>query len=205
MDRLTLFSKLSRSTFWNKVRLVDTVDSTSDFIRKIDKPCSGTVVIAKQQLNGRGRRGNRWYSPRGGIWLSLLVDILPQELRNSLSILTAWSVIISIQHLGVKANFKPPNDVLIGEKKLAGVLLETYQNWCIVGVGINANNNLDTLPDDVARKSVSLQEITDREVNLGTITGNFLTNFEWNYTNFILNSDVISEDELIVHLEEQTI
>ena len=86
----------------------------------------GTVAVAEEQLQGRGTRGRSWHSPPGGFWFSILyrdgcdgaVDFL--SLRIGLAVAMAVESVVN----GVRLGIKWPNDIMLGEKKLGGVLSE---------------------------------------------------------------------------------
>ena len=110
------------------------------------KPDShGTVVIAEQQKSGRGRQKRKWLSPKGGIWLSVVFKPdIPTAKITMLSFAAALAVCEAIRATGLDAQLKWPNDVMIYDKKVAGILLDISAeadqvNHAVVGIGINAN------------------------------------------------------------------
>jgi len=125
-----------------------TVGSTNDLAKHLaaDGAIHGTVVVAEEQIAGRGRSGRRWFSPAGcGIWCSALLrrdEIDPGRILW----LTHMGAVAGARALesacGVAAGVKWPNDVVLGEKKLGGVLTESsfagsrFQ-YAVVGMGIN--------------------------------------------------------------------
>ena len=123
----------------------------------------GTLVIAERQEAGRGREGRAWASPSGGLYFSAvmrpplpLADVPPITLAIGIAVCDA------ARAFGAAAALKWPNDVLIGDKKLAGVLVETQSQGgrldsVIVGIGVN----LGTVPDAVATRAIALD--VDRE------------------------------------------
>jgi len=122
---------------------------------------AGTVVIAEVQTAGRGRDGRTWHSPAGGVWLGMLLRPARAELgvmavRVGLAVADAVDAMLG----RVETRLKWPNDVLLGEQKLAGILCEgrwhgeTLQ-WLALGVGVNVCN---AIPAAVARRAVALGE-----------------------------------------------
>jgi len=123
----------------------------------------GTLVIAERQEAGRGREGRAWASPSGGLYFSAvmrpplpLADVPPITLAIGIAVCDA------ARAFGAAAALKWPNDVLIGDKKLAGVLVETQSQGgrldsVIVGIGVN----LGRAPDEVAARAIALD--VDRE------------------------------------------
>jgi BirA family biotin operon repressor/biotin-[acetyl-CoA-carboxylase] ligase len=133
------------------IKAYDVVDSTSDEMRRLiqkGKGEEGTVVFASTQTQGHGRMGREWHSPKGNLYLSLLlkpkenVRILPQlSFVAAVAIADAVSPLLSEHH---KLACKWPNDLLLNGKKFAGILLESSLaaggasvDWLIIGVGLN--------------------------------------------------------------------
>ena len=130
---------------------------------------AGTVVIAEEQTSGRGRDGRTWRSPAGGVWLGMLLrPPLPAAGVLSLRIGLVLSDVVEAV-LGVRpasparprAGLKWPNDVLVDDRKVAGILCEgrwqgdTLQ-WLGVGIGINVANEI---PPELADRAVALREL----------------------------------------------
>lgn len=122
---------------------------------------TGSVVIAEAQTAGRGRDGRSWHSPAGGVWLGMLLRPARAEL-GVMSVRVGLVVADAVDALlgRVETRLKWPNDVLLGDRKLAGILCEgrwhgeTLQ-WLAVGVGVNVRN---AIPTAVARRAVALAE-----------------------------------------------
>ena len=125
----------------------ETIDSTQNLaISLASKPDShGTVVIAEQQTSGRGRQDRKWLSPRGGIWLSVVLrPSIPTAKITLLPFVTGLAVYDTIKTTGLDARLKWPNDVIISDKKVAGILLDISAqadqvNYAVIGIGINTN------------------------------------------------------------------
>ncbi|MDD5778993.1 MAG: biotin--[acetyl-CoA-carboxylase] ligase [Candidatus Thermoplasmatota archaeon] len=95
---------------------------------------AGIVVVAEEQQAGRGRLHRQWLSPRGGLYFSLVVH--PE---NLLSLRAGVAVATALRDLSIPATLKWPNDVLVQEKKIAGILIELYGAHAIVGIGVNVD------------------------------------------------------------------
>ena len=124
---------------------INSTTSTMDDAKlKINSLNKNLIVISNKQTKGRGRRGNKWVSQPGNIYCSiaLLIDI-PNDKLFKLAILTSVAIKNSLKHIGlVDILFKWPNDVFCCDKKIAGIIQETYLNKVeeqiiIIGVGIN--------------------------------------------------------------------
>ncbi len=161
----------------------DSLPSTNDRARELAAAgADGVVVIADRQTAGRGRLDRDWASPPGGIWMSLLLrPDLPVEQVPLLTFGAAVAVVEAVERLDVQAGIKWPNDVLIvaegEERKLSGILTESSTangelEWAIIGVGINANVDIDALPPG----SVSLSHLVG-EVDRTRVTQAVLERF----------------------------
>ncbi|HET7296392.1 MAG TPA: biotin--[acetyl-CoA-carboxylase] ligase [Gemmatimonadales bacterium] len=139
------------------------LDSTLNAIHRIGAQGapSGSVVIAEEQTAGRGRDGRTWHSPPGGAWLGVLLRPERAELgatavRVGLAVADAVDALLARP----EARLKWPNDVLLGDRKLAGILGEGRWHgeavqWLAVGVGVNVRN---PIPAPVDRRAIALVE-----------------------------------------------
>lgn len=159
-----------------RLRTHDVVASTMDLARSEAEAGApeGTLVLAGEQRQGRGRRGRGWASPPGGLWASLVLrpaDPAPQAQPSCFSVLVAVGLAHGLrERFRVSATVKWPNDLVIHRRKLGGTLVEmTFQRdrpaWLIVGVGLNVNN---AVPEDARVPATSLSrelgttvEVTD--------------------------------------------
>jgi len=114
---------------------VDRVSSTQDVARAMTRQELGTVIVADAQENGRGRRGHVWLSPRGGLYASIILRSDPL-----LSLRAGIAVARALQELGIDARLKWPNDVLVADRKIAGILIEASGEMAIVGIGVNVDS-----------------------------------------------------------------
>jgi BirA family biotin operon repressor/biotin-[acetyl-CoA-carboxylase] ligase len=123
---------------------------------------SGTVVVADQQVAGRGRLGRRWSSPpKTGIWLGYLMRPSGALQSGVLAIRIGLALLDVLEKIGVEASLKWPNDVVLRDRKLAGVLCEArwagdMPKWVAAGIGINVHR---PLPPEIASEAVALDEV----------------------------------------------
>ena len=170
----------------------DEIKSTSAKAKELaaDNP-DGTVIIAERQIEGRGRMGKGWYSPPGGIWLSMILKPkIPPDQVHKLTIVAGVAVAEVLSELGLKAEVKWPNDILINEKKVCGILTEMdaeldVVNYVIVGIGIDANIDLDMLPPITMMQTTSLSEELEGDVDRIALVRGILERFEQHYTTFL--------------------
>ena len=160
-------------------------DKASQITKEIDE---GTIIIAEKQSAGKGRLGREWFSPVGGIWLSIILyPQLPPSYIPRITLMTAVAVVKAIRMCTqIKSQIKWPNDILINEKKVCGILTEMSAeldmiNWVVVGIGINANIDLRDFPEDIQANTISLKETSGKEVLRVKLTQTFLQEFEKYY------------------------
>ncbi len=156
----------------------------------------GTLVIADQQSAGRGRRGRGWESPAGtGIFMTLLLkpDINPNN-ASMLTLVTALAVAKGIEAAsGADVQIKWPNDVIIGGKKVCGILTEMsaqfdYINHIVIGIGINVHN--ETFPEDIAKAACSIFMETGKHIRRAELIESILEYFEFYYDIFLQTEDL---------------
>jgi BirA family biotin operon repressor/biotin-[acetyl-CoA-carboxylase] ligase len=135
------------------------VSSTNDELRELAEKgmAEGLVLVAEEQTAGRGRRGAEWFSPKAE---SLAFSILlrptePKVFWHRLSLVAGLAVAEALERFVPLAEIKWPNDVLIGGKKIAGILVEAGSDFVIVGIGINVNT--DTFPAGLAATSLAIE------------------------------------------------
>ncbi len=144
----------------------------------------GTVIVTDHQLAGRGQRGNTWQSD-SGMNLTFSVILNPVFLRLSdqflLNVISALAISDFLMELGTHAKIKWPNDVMVGENKISGILIENQVNenkikHAIVGIGLNVNQ--EHLPIEAA---TSLKQITHQEYELSILLSVLLEKLEARY------------------------
>lgn len=146
--------------------LFRTLPSVLDAIHELaaqDAP-AGSVILAEEQTAGRGRDGRTWRSPAGGVWLGVLlrppgVEVGATAIRAGLA--TADAVDALLAGGGPRARLKWPNDVLLDDRKVAGILCEgrwkgDALQWLAVGIGVNVAN---ALPPELRDRALALRDI----------------------------------------------
>jgi BirA family biotin operon repressor/biotin-[acetyl-CoA-carboxylase] ligase len=141
----------------------DKIHSTQDFAYKIikrKKKINPSVVICNTQDSGKGRKGSIWSSPKGGIWISVILETsLKLEYLFFYVMISAICICETIESTtNLKPKVKWPNDIFVNGKKLAGILLDVEtnadncKNKIIIGMGINSNNDLDSTKSNMQKK-----------------------------------------------------
>ena len=140
------------------IRYIETIGSTNTALR--DAP-HGSVLIAGQQTGGRGRMGRSFHSPRDkGLYLSVLLR--PQCKAVELMHLTCAAAVAAAEALPANTGIKWTNDLVVGKKKLGGILTELSLNpdgtvkWAIIGIGINRAQGLEDFPPELRSIATSL-------------------------------------------------
>ena len=150
----------------------------------------GHVVVAERQTKGRGRKGHDWFPLPRSIQFSVL--LYPQSScwdMEGFTRLGAHAVAGAVKEVtGLDAVFKMPNDVLIGEKKIAGILVETgYRGnqleWAVIGIGCNVNVLPDEFPEDARGKITSIIAEAGCPVSRISLLVAFLEKIETAYAN----------------------
>src|SRR5207302_1007514 len=157
------------------IRWHESVPSTNDIaarLAEIPVP-EGTVIGAEEQTAGRGRWGRSWASPRGGVWLSVILRPgLPPDRTPVVGLAAAVAAAEAIRETTrLPARVKWPNDVLVEGRKVVGILAEAIPGaeWVVVGVGINANVPQEALPRTPGYPAASLQALLGRPVGRGAL------------------------------------
>lgn len=141
---------------------------------------SGTVIIAERQTAGKGRKDRIWYSEKGGLYMSILFNEIDEfGFFYKFAILAALGVKETLEKLTGDSFFiKWPNDVYFHDKKICGILLQSTtqgeNNRVVVGIGININNSVSNLPDEIGEKSISLIDMTGKAYDIEEIETDIL-------------------------------
>jgi BirA family biotin operon repressor/biotin-[acetyl-CoA-carboxylase] ligase len=160
----------------HRVLRFDSIESTNTHALDLaDDPANdGVVVLANQQTAGRGQHGRRWLSPPGSGILMSLVVFPPPALRKA-PLLTAWATVsvcdVILAVTGLQAKMKWPNDVLVGGKKVCGILIEqrTVASCrtpaTVLGIGLNLHHSAAAFADAGLPDAGSLAMLTERALD----------------------------------------
>lgn len=178
--------RLKTRLFGKEIITLDSIESTQIYMGKLAEKGApeGTVVIALEQTRGKGRMNRVWSSPRGGLWFSLLLrpSMPPKELHK-LTLLFGVAIVTALKTFGIKASLKWPNDVLIDQRKVCGILLEASTetdrvDYIIAGIGINVNTSLTDLPSEIRNSAISLRDVLGTKVDRAELLSVILKNSE---------------------------
>lgn len=177
---------------------LDLVDSTNTRAKQLAESGApdGTLVVAETQSAAKGRRGRSWMAPAGtGVWFSLLLrpQIAPEH-ASMMTLVAALAVEKGIRVTsGLEGRIKWPNDVVIGQKKVCGILTEMSAdmdsiNHVVVGIGINAN--IREFPEELQEKATSLFLASGRMVNRAALLNAVLQAWEEYYERYLRTEDL---------------
>lgn len=176
----------------------DKVDSTSNEAKRIIERGDadfGMIILALEQTDARGRYGRKWYSPRGNLYFSFILD--REEIKNSLNklpfiiALAIREAIIEEADLDeIDLQFKWPNDILLNGKKVAGILLESQlmgsdSQYIICGIGIN----IEKSPIGMSHNVTAFHEENIESLVKDKLFYNVLLKFEEKYNQYFIEND----------------
>ncbi|MCH1624720.1 biotin--[acetyl-CoA-carboxylase] ligase [Fredinandcohnia quinoae] len=157
---------LKTSSLGRNIHFEETVTSTQKIAHHLayEGAPEGTIVVAEEQTAGRGRLDRVWHSPKHtGVWMSIILrPNIPPYQAPQLTLLAAVGVVQGIQEAtGLEADIKWPNDILLNNKKVVGILTELQAeadriNSVIIGIGINVNHTESHFPDFLKNIATSL-------------------------------------------------
>lgn len=158
-----------------------------------DNSPHGTVVIADEQSSGRGRMERVWHSKKGkGVWMSIILrPNIPPYMAPQLTLMTATAIAeVLDQYDGIQPKIKWPNDILIQNKKVAGILTEMQAEqdriqYVVVGIGLNVNQDNAEIPDAIHYRATSLKMETEKEWPIIELVQKILEGLEKEYESFL--------------------
>jgi BirA family biotin operon repressor/biotin-[acetyl-CoA-carboxylase] ligase len=165
------------------------VSSTNEVaLSRVSSSPNGSVVLAEIQTAGRGRLSRPWASPPGGIWMSLILKPampLSQVYRINMAVSVALCRVLSTQ-FGLDAGIKWPNDLLVGQLKICGILMEVGAqvdrlDYAVVGIGLNVNNDISQFPAEW--RSTTLAAQLGHEIDRCDLIARILQEIEMAYEN----------------------
>ncbi|GHU55726.1 bifunctional ligase/repressor BirA [Clostridia bacterium] len=182
--------KEKTSDFWGNIVVAECVESTNDTARELIKNAdTNIVVIANEQLAGRGRRGREFLSPKGGLYMSVAfrpnIDISFLQLITACTAVSVCEAVDAV--VGTYTQIKWVNDIYLNNKKLCGILTESLisvenkdLNFLIVGIGINIEKMPETVPDEIREKTIALKDV-DTEIDRNILAAEILHKLEHHF------------------------
>lgn len=179
-----------------KIYYFGTIDSTQNFALELAKRPheNGSLVIADRQTQGRGRLNRKWVSPKGGIWMSILLRPNFEPSYTSLfPMATSLALAVSIEKtLKIKTELKWPNDITIKGNKVAGILIDASVesnkiDYLIIGIGINFKINPGTISKSIKQKKYGIATLISKDQGTRPVelVQQFLLELEKTYNNIL--------------------
>ncbi|MDO4754900.1 MAG: biotin--[acetyl-CoA-carboxylase] ligase [Parabacteroides sp.] len=160
----------------------------------LDGADEGTVIVADQQQGGRGRMKRVWSSPLGGLWFSIILrpKIDPEHIAQVTMVAgIAVAKVLRKLYENDIISIKWPNDLLVRNKKVCGILSEMQLNtegnvdYVVVGIGINVNVDYDDFPTELKGTAASLNEIFNKKITCSEVLHKILIEFNDVYEKWI--------------------
>ena len=172
LDSEKILKNLHCDNIGKKLIILKSTDSTNNEIKKLAAlgEESGTVVTAETQTSGRGRFGRQWSSDKGGLYFSILLrtDLPPSNIA-AITLAAGYAVCLAVrEYTGLDARIKWPNDIIVENRKICGILTEIAAqsdsiDYIIIGIGININNT--EFPDEIKHKASSIHLETNKNID----------------------------------------
>lgn len=180
-------NSLNTEFIGQKLFIYDETDTTNNCAKSNSDSPEGSVFIAEVQTHGKGSRGRGWVSPRGtGIWHTILLkpDISPLGVSQ----ITLAAGLAVCKAIGLNSKIKWPNDIVIGSKKVCGILTEMSAeidmvNYIVCGIGINVN--MESFDKEIEHRATSMYIESGRKYNRNELIANLLNKFEYYYKKFL--------------------
>lgn len=186
---------LCTKRFGRGIFFLKEVGSTNDFAKELARYGAeeGTVVIAETQKAGRGRLGRGWFSPKDGLYFSVILrpKISASEAVNLVFVAGLAVAKVLDEVYGLRIETKWPNDVLVNGRKICGILSEMTSlkdrlNFVVVGVGVNANFDVEkSLPRELWESATSVENELGKRVDLQELLRVLLERLDCVYEQFL--------------------
>lgn len=194
---------LKTTIIGKKMQFLSEVVSTNTLAMELaaDGTPEGTVVIAETQTGGKGRLGRKWISPKGNLYLSVVLrPNVPIHKAPLITLTGAVAVASAIRTTcGLDAGIKWPNDILISGKKVSGLLTEMSAEQdrirhIVLGIGVDVNMEIGELPPEVRSLTTTLAAEAEVKINRNALLQQVLRDLERWYQKFLNNdADVLEE------------
>lgn len=206
-----IHQQLTTKILGRKILYTSNTTSTNNDAKLIaDFHPDGTLLICETQTQGKGRLGRQWESPRGGIFLSLILKPeIPPGKVPALSLIVGYAAAKTLQsEFGLDAVVKWPNDVLINQRKILGILCEMRAELdrvahVIVGIGLNANISKSQIPQNIRQRSTSILEELETPIDRNLLIASLLNKMEPYYLRFLesgLDSLIFEIEQLLAYV-----
>lgn len=213
LDAEKIMKDIHINAITKKLLLFKTIDSTNNELKRLaakGEP-GGTVAASEIQTGGRGRFGRQWQSDKGGLYFSFLLrpELPPGEIA-AITLAAGYAVCLAVrEYTGLDARIKWPNDVIIGNHKICGILTEMAAQsdrleYVVTGIGINLNTT--KFPEELHTKATSLSLQTGKEIDKSDFFRTVLISLDRVLSSFLISvslEDMQHFKELCATLERE--
>jgi BirA family biotin operon repressor/biotin-[acetyl-CoA-carboxylase] ligase len=195
LSQSAIEQRLSTVSICREAIFLPTIDSTNSYGMRLlkRKPRGGVLIVADYQSGGRGRQKRRWLAPEEKALLFSFALVLPGDYAGLqfLTLLGAVSVAEALRDFpALEALIKWPNDVVVGGKKICGVLtelvpLQQNQRGAVMGIGLNVNQQQHDFPPELREKITSVRIATGKEISRLDLLASILARIDAYYAKFL--------------------
>lgn len=183
MDTKKIKNLLKTKWLGHELYFQDKISSTNSWAKEKKDKKRGDVFLANQQIQGRGRLNRSWESISGKDLIFSFLDECPKNISDLsiMSLLVGISLWETLEQLYSHLEFslKWPNDILLKEKKLGGILIELCDDFLVIGIGLNVNHSSEELSSDIQNLSISLFDIEKENQDREEILVRFFAHYEF--------------------------
>lgn len=169
-----------------KIYNFDEINSTNDFAESIKGYGEDAIITALKQSGGHGTKGRSFFSPEGGLYISALrfYENFPAARAFEIMINSSLAVCVTLEKFGLTPRIKWPNDILVREKKICGILISnTFKgkdiSCSIVGMGINVKNRL---PDELKDIAITMSDAGVKGADVLKVREELIKNLQKSFT-----------------------
>ena len=170
----------------NKFYYFKTLSSTNSKAKILaKKDLDKVIIIADKQTSGKGRFKRKWVSSIGGLYMTILLKEKDLSRVKYLTFIASIAVAKTIRKFKLNAKVKWPNDVLIDDKKICGILTETIsgkKNYALIGIGLNVNQK--KFNKEISNKATSLKTETNKNYDISNILESIIKEFNNLYQHY---------------------
>ena len=198
LNKSELLPLIKTSILGKNIIHFDDIDSTNIKAKELAQNNieNGSIIIAEKQTLGSGRFNRKWVSPIGGLWFSLVLrPTIPPTEAPKITQIAAASIYKTLSDLNITSTIKWPNDILLNDKKLCGILAEMKcdmdsVHYLVLGIGMNINIDESDFDDSIKPIATSLKIEFNKNFERSKLLAKFLYNFEILYNKFLYNLDL---------------
>lgn len=189
---------LKTSLIGRNLHYYNSIDSTNNKGKEIaSSEKEGTLIVAEEQIRGKGRLGRDWLSSEGkGIYMSIILkpDLEPMKVSR-ITLIAAAAVNKALLKQAIESSIKWPNDILINGKKICGILTEVsgelnMLDYVVIGIGVNVSLSKTDIPKELKDIATSINMEEGKAINRKQLMANILNEFEDFYMDFKENGNI---------------